>query len=160
MTRAQCLLIIIGDPNTLKLDKNWRQVLDDFKQAGVCTGVKFTTQKQKKQQRKPLKTQSGQKITNQENLRTTSPKTVKRSEQNSRRYTIDRNLMRSVEEVITLSKLLPKKTSTKTDRVLKDIIDLDPDEGVADTSKSSSDIDLNVYPDRSLTNLAKVINGN
>lgn len=41
LTRAKCLMIIIGDPNTLKLDKNWRQVLMRFKKTGVCTGETF-----------------------------------------------------------------------------------------------------------------------
>lgn len=34
-------MIIVGDPNTLKCDKNWRDVLEEFKRSGVCTGVPF-----------------------------------------------------------------------------------------------------------------------
>lgn len=41
LTRAKCLMIIDGDPNTLKIDKNWREVLSEYKAAGVCTGVPF-----------------------------------------------------------------------------------------------------------------------
>lgn len=41
LTRAQCLMIIVGDPYTLRLDKNWHKVLNDFKKIGVCTGESF-----------------------------------------------------------------------------------------------------------------------
>lgn len=27
ITRAKCLIVIIGDPHTLKLDKNWSRVM-------------------------------------------------------------------------------------------------------------------------------------
>lgn len=35
-------MIIIGDPNTLKFDKNWRKVLIKFREIGVCTGEPFS----------------------------------------------------------------------------------------------------------------------
>lgn len=38
-------MIIVGDPNTLKSDKNWREVLREFKETGVCTGVSFGLEK-------------------------------------------------------------------------------------------------------------------
>lgn len=39
LTRAQSLMIIVGDPHTLQQDANWRQVLRGFQAAGVCTGA-------------------------------------------------------------------------------------------------------------------------
>lgn len=32
MSRAQALLIIIGDPKTLRMDENWRKVIEIFEQ--------------------------------------------------------------------------------------------------------------------------------
>lgn len=38
-------MIIVGDPYTLKLDKNWNQVLTEFQKAGVCNGHSFDVKK-------------------------------------------------------------------------------------------------------------------
>lgn len=48
-------MIIVGDPNTLTQDKNWRVVLTEFQNAGVCTGIPFVVHKGRKRKNKKQK---------------------------------------------------------------------------------------------------------
>lgn len=41
LTRAQALLIMVGDPQTLMLDRHWRRVLRRFQELRVCVGEEF-----------------------------------------------------------------------------------------------------------------------
>ncbi|XP_014214561.1 putative helicase mov-10-B.1 [Copidosoma floridanum] len=44
LTRAKALLIVIGDPNILKVDSHWRYFLKFCQSNGACKGIKFLIQ--------------------------------------------------------------------------------------------------------------------